>query len=187
MIYALNVFVAIYPSTFEEWKSVECISGKITVYHSEIGSILYGGKLPSALAVEGIFFYEALYVLPVGKSKYGKLQPIPPPPLNSMQWPYPNLEVVASYKLKFVNDIQAAMKPSTGSRGVHLSWLLPLSCFAYFFGSWLGVKRTKFTFTCKDLDQSWLDSFLGQGWDVKTTHEKETIQCIATAQDVVFR
>ena len=104
-----------------------------------------------------------------------------------MQWPYPNLEVVASYKLKFVNDIQAAMKPSTGSRGVHLSWLLPLSCFAYFFGSWLGVKRTKFTFTCKDLDQSWLDSFLGQGWDVKTTHEKETIQCIATAQDVVFR
>lgn len=73
MIYALNVFVAIYPSTFEEWQSVECISGKITVYHSEIGSILYGGKLPSALAAEGIFFYEALYVLPIGKSKYGKL------------------------------------------------------------------------------------------------------------------
>ena len=68
-----------------------------------------------------------------------------------------------------------------------MSWLLPLSCFAYFFGSWLGVTRTKFTFTCKDLDQSWLDSFLGQGWDVKITHEKETIQCIATAQDVVFR
>ena len=84
MIYALNVFVAIYPSTFEEWQSVECISGKITVYHSEIGSILYGGKLPSALAVEGIFFYEALYVLSIGKRKYGKLYPIPPPTLNSM-------------------------------------------------------------------------------------------------------
>ena len=48
-------------------------------YCIEIGSILYGKNLPSALVIEGIFFYEALYVLPVGKRKYGKLHSIPPP------------------------------------------------------------------------------------------------------------
>jgi hypothetical protein len=184
---ALGFVLAIYPSSFEEWQSVECLSGMFLAYHTEIGTILYGGKLQSTLANEGIFFYESSYVLPVGKNKYGKLQPIPPPSLNSVEWPHPSLDVAASYKLKFVTDIQGAMKPSTGAKGVHLSWLFPHSCFAYIFGSWAGLKRTKFTYTCKELDQSWLDSCLGQGWDVKTTHVKETIQCIVTAQDVVFR
>lgn len=101
---ALVSVLAIYPSSFEEWQSVECLSGKILVFHTEIGSILYGSKLPSTLATEGIFFYESLYVLPIGKAKYGKLQPISPPSLSSVDWPCPSLDVATSYRLKLVTQ-----------------------------------------------------------------------------------
>lgn len=156
--------VVIYPSTIEEWQSVECLSGKIVVYHTEIGSILYGGKLPSALASEGIFFYEFLYVLPIVKCQYGQLHPIPPPSLDSVDWPFLSLDVAASFKLKIVGDIQGGMKPSTGAKGVHLSWAMPLSCFAFLFKSCVGAKKTRYTYTCKDLDVEWLDSCRGLGY-----------------------
>ena len=95
--------------------------------------------------------------------------------------------IAASYKLRFACDIQNAMKASTGAKGVHLSWLLPISSFVHFFASCTGVKKTKFTYTCKDLDQEWLDTTLGPDWDTKTSYGKETMQCIVTLQDVVFR
>ncbi len=74
------LFAAIYPSSFEEWQSVDTISGKLTVHHTEMGSILYNGTLPSTLASEGVFFYDSLYVLPSVNLQYGKLQPLPPLP-----------------------------------------------------------------------------------------------------------
>ena len=166
---------------------MESISGKLTVYHTEMGSILYSGKLASALALEGIFFYDSLYVLPTGHLQYGKLQQLPPPALSSIEWPRLNPDIAASYKLRFTCDIHNAMKASTGAKGVHLSWLLPISSFVHFFASCTGLKKTKFTYTCKDLDQEWLDTTLGPDWDTKTSYGKETVQCIVTLQDVVFR
>ena len=166
---------------------MESISGKLIVYHTEMGSILYSGKLASALALEGIFFYDSLYILPTSQHQYGKLQQLPPPTLSSIEWPRLNPDIAASYKRRFVCDIQNAMNASTGAKGVHLSWLLPISCFVHFFASCTGLKKTKFTYTCKDFDQEWLDTTLGLDWDTKTSYGKETVQCIVTLQDVVFR
>ena len=73
-VICLSWFAAIYPLTFEEWQTVESISGMITVFHTKIGSILYNGKLASTLASQGIFFYDALYVLPTSQYQYGKVQ-----------------------------------------------------------------------------------------------------------------
>ena len=180
-------FAAIYPSSFEEWQSVDTISGKLTVYHTEMGSILYNGTLPSTLALEGVFFYDSLYVLPSVNLQYGKLQLLPPPALNSVEWPHIHHNVVGSYKLRFVSDIHNAMKSSTGSKGVHLSWLLSVSCFASFFASCTGIRKTKYTYTCKDLQKDWLHSYLGPNWDTKITYGKETVMCIVNVQDVIFR
>ena len=58
------LLAAIYPSTFKEWQSIDCITGKLTVYHIEIGSIIYSDRLASALDLEGIFFYDSIYKLP---------------------------------------------------------------------------------------------------------------------------
>ena len=159
----------------------------ITVFHIEIGSILYSGKLARTLASQGIFFYDALYVLPTSQLQYGKVKQLPPLALSSIEWPHLNPNIAASYKLKFACDIQIAMKPSTGARGVHLSWLVPTSTFAHFFASCSGMKKTKFPYTCKDVDQDQLDTTLGPDWDTKTSHGKETEQCIVTLQDVVFK
>ncbi len=185
MVFVL--LAAIYPSTFKEWQSIDCITGKLTVYHTEIGSILYNDRLPSALASEGIFFYDSIYKLPTVSFGYGKLHAIPPPPLNCSEWPDVHDDIAGSYKVRFVCDIQNAMKPSTGSKGVHLSWLLPIACFASFFCFCTGIRKTKYTYTCKDLQREWLNSFLGSNWDTKTTHGKETIMCTINVQDIVFR
>ncbi len=98
-----------------------------------------------------------------------------------------NLDMAASYKLRFACDIQNATKPSTGAKGVHLSWIFPFSNFVCFFASCTGLKKTKFTYTFKDLNQERLDTTLGQDWDTKSSYGKETVQCIVTLQDVVFR
>ena len=156
-----------------------CMPSKLASHQS--------GKLASALALEGIFFYDSLYILPTSQHQYGKLQQLPPPALSSIECPCLNPDIAASYKLKFSCDIQNAMKASTGAKGVHLSQLLPISSFVHFFASCIGLKKTKFTYTCKDVDQDWLDTTLGPNWDIKTSHGKETMQCIVTLQDVVFR
>lgn len=181
------LFAVVYPSNFQEWQSIECITGRINVYHIELGSILYSNRLPSTLAAEGIFFYDSTYLLPTASFGYGKLLASPPPPLNAVEWPDIHGDIAMSYKHRFSSDILNAMKPSTGSKGVHLSWLLPILCFASMFRFCAGIRKTRYTYTCKDLTEEWMNSFLGSSWDVKTTHDKETIVCTINLEDIVFR
>lgn len=157
------------------------------VYHIELGSILYNDCLPSALALEGIFFYDSIYKLPTVSFGYGKMHAMPFPPLNCSEWPKVHGDIARSYKACFVCDILNAMKPSTGSKGVHLSWLFPIAGFASFFCFCTGIRKTKHTYTCKDLQPEWLNSFLGSNWHAKTIHGKETVMCTINVQDVVFR
>ena len=93
------LLAAIYPSTFEEWQSIDSITGRLTVYHTEIRSIIYNDHLPSTLASDGIFFYDSVYVLPTVSFGYGKLHAIPPPPLNCSEWPNVHDDIAGSYKL----------------------------------------------------------------------------------------
>ena len=124
---------------------MESISGKLIVYHTEMGSILYSGKLARAFALESIFFYDSLYIFPIAPLQYGKVQQFPPPTLSSIKWSRLNLDIVASYKLRFACDIQNAMKASKGTKGVHLSWLFPISSFVHFFASCIGLMNPTFS------------------------------------------
>ena len=70
---------------------------------------------------------------------------------------------------------------------MHLSWLLPISYFASFFGFYAGIRKTKYTYICKDLRGEWMNSFPASNWDVKINHDKERVVCTINLEDVVFR
>ena len=73
------------------------------------------------------------------------------------------------------NEIQCAMKPSTGGKNAHLSWFLPFACFVDFFSDSQQLRRSKTTFMCKLLDEAWFDSLLEKGWIVKIVEGDDLI------------
>ena len=77
----------IYPSSIHEWQSVESFTRKFVILHREVGEIIYACILASTLAKQGIYFYDAHYVVPKGKKEQGIVQTTPVPSFDQMDWP----------------------------------------------------------------------------------------------------
>lgn len=161
---------------------MECLSGKIHVWHEDIGSLIYDNNSGSQLATQNIFFYNSLYAV-----ESQRLQCVPLPPLSSCEWFRGSLELSGACKSKIKFDINSAMKPTTGSKDVHLSWFIPFSLFAHLFGSCGVLRKTKITYQCKCPSEEWMSQLLGESWKVKRTHFDETIECRINQSDLTFR
>lgn len=172
----------LYPSCISEWEPAQSLAGILDVIHSDVGKLQYRGRSPKELADCGIYFYESLYT-PQTDGGFGKLEAIPLPSFQSDEWPTPDSIVSESLRCKLLIDIRNAMKISTGSKIVHLSWFISLHIFVDFFSS-ASVRRTPTLFVCKDLSDETLSDLMDQGWDSKTNND---IECRIKKSSMIFR
>ena len=128
-----------------------------------------------------------MYNLANGNDNIGTVDYIPIPPLSSEDWDCACTDIIAACQLKIRIDVHNAMKPSTGSKDVHLSWFIPFNVFAQIFALCEATKKTKITYQMRSLDKCWMNKSLGDGWDVKKTILEDTIECKVTVPDVTFR
>ncbi|KAG0573080.1 hypothetical protein KC19_VG147200 [Ceratodon purpureus] len=110
----------LYPSKFEDCVDPNSILGIIVVVHADIGEATRGIRTHKDLLGESLFFYNAFYILPQATGRYGQVVSIPLPPLDSLDWPLPDMATSEAFRSKFRNDILLSMKASTGSRINHL-------------------------------------------------------------------
>ena len=66
-----------------EEQPMQCLSGKFTAFHEDIGNTIFFQQRAFELAQNKIFFFSHTYVIPRHDGGYGKLEPIEPPSLAS--------------------------------------------------------------------------------------------------------
>lgn len=152
------------------------------VIHSDIGKLQYKGRSSKELADSGIYFYESLYI-PDTHGRFGNLEALPLPSLDSEEWITPDNIVSESFRCKLFTDVKNSMKISTGSKNVRLSWFISLNVFVDFF-SIANVHRTPTLFVCKDLSDDTLSELMDKGWDHKSNGE---IDCRIKKDSICFR
>ena len=183
--YFLCVFADIFPSTCEEWEPLDVLTGSFEAQHVDFGKLLYAGCLASDLVNRNIFFYEAMYVVPMSSSTFGRLQSIPSPTLADPDWPVPDNALMTFTSRKIETNIYSAMKCTYGSHRATITFFMPLHLFVFLFKVG-NVHRTPTMWIAKG--GTALHRFLPQSWESKITqHNGDTIKCALVADRVVSR
>lgn len=68
------------------------------------------------------------------------------PPLSSKDWGCACTDIIVACQLNIRIYVHNAMKPSIGSKDVHLSWFIPFNVFAQIFELCEDTKKTKITY-----------------------------------------
>ncbi|RYA37523.1 hypothetical protein, partial [Enterobacter cloacae complex sp. GF14B] len=115
------------------------------------------------------------------------LEPIKVTSLLSMEWPVPDLWLVASFKQKMIMDVQNSLKYSKASRSVGLSWCLPIHCFVHIFKEF-GFVETTTMLVCKDAHYEELGRLLEEDWGfVEGMHNGDRYRCKVGASGIEMR
>ena len=117
-----------YPPSYEEWKSIECIIGIMNVYHAFIGEQQYQGRTHRELAEVGVFFYDIRH-----DHSECKLRPIDIPLFTSPEWPLPSSTISKMFRLKLFTEVQRCLKPNIAARIAKIKVCMPIIVFIDFF------------------------------------------------------
>ena len=168
IVYSSNkYFTDVYPSSYEEWQSVECILGLMNVFHAFIGAQQYKGRTNTQLAAAGVFFYDHFYEVDFDQG-VGKLVSLGVPEFISNEWPLPSSDISEGFRLKLFQEVQKALKGNIATRLVKIKVCMPLCVFVDFFAlSDRPVKLNNTMLVCKNVDASTMLEVLDKGWDIK--------------------
>lgn len=157
----------VYPSSYEEWQSVECILGLMNVFHSFIGAQQYKGRTSSQLAEAGVFFYDHFYEVDFHQG-IGTLTRLAVPEFISNEWPLPSSDISEGIRLKLFQEVQKALKGNIATRLVKIKVCMPLCVFVDFFAlSDRPVEVKNTMLVCKNVHASTMLEVLDKGWNVK--------------------
>ena len=184
MILGNTCLTDVFPSTAIEWQPVESLTGTFQAIHKGLADIMYPGQPPSFYSANGLFVYFAEYKVPSREGGYGGLKDLPVPCLNSLDWSVPDQATLSSFKAKLSDDIQKAMTPGRISRRIRIQWFLPLHVFVACFRS-TELQRTKIMWLNRRLNETDLDSVLGDAWKSKESfHLGDTIRCTVNSNSL---
>ena len=164
----------VYPSSYDEWQSIECVIGIINVYHAFIGEQQYQGRTHRQLAESGVFFYDYFYDLGPDHS-IGTLRPLNLPTFTSDEWPLPSADISEMFRLKLFTEVQRCLKPNVAARQAKIKICMPINVFIDFFAlgdSPIDLKLTMLK--CTNIDSNTMLEFLDKDWDLKSSNG---IQC----------
>lgn len=106
---------------------MESFTGTFEGIHAHFGT-------SSDLATRHIYFFNATYVTP-RRDGCGRLEPINPPTLASIDWPLPDSSTVVAFKRRIEMGVWASMKCTYGSHKATVGFFLPLHVFVFIFHS----------------------------------------------------
>jgi len=89
-----------------------------------------------------------------------------------------DMSTIESFQAKFRLDFQVAMRPSTGSKNIHLSWFLPFSVFINLFYVIDSIQRTPTMYVVKFVDDNLCSSLMDGRWDSKITIGVDIVKTI---------
>lgn len=180
------LYADVFPSTCVEWQSLECFTGTFEACHVDLGKLMYAGETSSELANRGVFFFAATYVVPQ-RGRFGALEPISAPAINSLEWPIPDPIIMESFQRRIFHDIQSSLKPTYGSHRIIVSLFMPLHVFIAIFKAGK-FHRTPTMWISKDGTFEALDTFLKGDWTTKVAeHQGDVIKCSAVMSMVRCR
>jgi len=175
-------------SKFIDWVHPQSIIGVIVVLHIDIGEHTRGLRSQAELLKDRIFFYDATYVPRLESISFGHLVSIPLLGLNFVEWSLLDMFTTKAFRAKFCIDIQLAMRPTIGSKQIHLSLFLPIHIFVDLFVVASGeMQRTPTMFVFKQLvRQELTNSLMDRGWSTKISIGDDHIKCIVDCASIVF-
>ena len=127
MVY-IFLCVGLFISDFEEWQPVESITSILSVFHSQIGEMLYEGKNSMSLRKEGVWFCKYDYFLPSSK-RIGWIEEAKLPTLHEIALPIPHPTLIDCIRSKLVLEIKSGVREKGGACD-HFSMHLPFLVFA---------------------------------------------------------
>lgn len=153
------------------------MSGTFKSVHASMGEVMFAGMPTSQLLGNRVFFFSHTYIVPKKAGDYGKLEPLPPPPLHSLEWPKPDAWSVLALKHKISADICSSMKFGTACKSVGLSWCCPIHVFVHIFHH-LPLHQTTTMFLCKEVEFHLFEALLGEKCGiVEGLHNGDTYRC----------
>lgn len=177
-------FVDVFPSNCIEWQPLECLTGVFEAMHSDIGKLVHSGFTGSQLVGQGIYFYNATYIVPK-KNGWGNLHPIPFPSFDSPEWPVPDNATMDCFRRRFHLDVHSSMKCTYGSHRANLSWFVPIHVFVRIFST-ATLHRTPTMWVSKG--ERALDVFLASDWATKEVrHQGDLIRCSVIREKMIAR
>ena len=104
---------------------------------------MYKDRSKSNLAKNKVFFYDHLYYIPKNRHNYGRVEKIPPPNFDSLDWSLPSQSTSEAYKCRIFIKIQKCMKLNIARNQSRVNMFMPMDVFVDFFSSSkLRVTRT---------------------------------------------
>jgi hypothetical protein len=178
----------LYASVSEDWVHPASILGPILVLHVEIGEATRNRQSHAELLDIGTFFLGGLYLPPTGDTLYGKVEALPLPGFNDVEWPLPDMHTSEAFRTKLTLDFANAMKATTGSSFVHHQWFMPIHVMVDLFAVAAdSIRRTPTLFVLSSPSEALLSSLMNPGWNEKFHIGQDVIKCVANRTSIVFR
>ena len=178
----------LYSSHFDDWVHPTSIISPILVLHAEIGEATRNGRSHTDLLDTGTFFLGGVYFPPVEPTLYGRIEPIPLPGFNDVEWPLPDMHTSEAFRTKLTADFSNAMKASTGSSFAHEQWFMPVHVMVDLFAiACDSIRRTPTLFVLHSPSEALLSSLMNPGWAEKFHIGQDVIKCVVNKSSIVFR
>ena len=95
------------------------IIGPILVLYAQIREATRNRRSHAELLDIGTFFLGGLYLPPTCDTPYGKVEALPLPQFNDVEWPLPDMHTSETFRTRLTFDFANAMKATTSSSFVH--------------------------------------------------------------------
>jgi hypothetical protein len=178
----------LYESQFEDWVHPTSIICPILVLHAEIGEATRNGRSHKDLLDTGTFFLKGVYFPPTSTMLYGKVEALPLPGFNNVEWPLPDMHTSEAFRTKLTADFATAMKATTSGSFARQQWFMPIHVMVDLFAiAGDNIRRTATLFIVQSPSEALLSSLMNPGWGEKFHLGQDVIKCVVNRPSIVFR